>query len=501
MAINFAKGHPPSELLPNGMLARAFQDVTNILLSNSQKDASPILPPEVQAQPNLLQYCAGRGAAGYRKKLAHFISRQANDGVSAHNSMLMTTNGVSHGLDLVASSLALPGDTVLVENPCYFLASSIFRDHHLTVVPLDLRRAVAATGNSNGSANDEVVNFEALLDAHPRCKLVYLVPTNCNPTGRTMSSPERAALVAAAARRGVVVVADEVYHFLDWKPQGERPARMVAYDAAFLSHLSKTTDAPYDESQTSSAQSLTKDTGRRDGRSGSGDSDDDDDGVYASPVEPPKRRKGNDTEAAGRGGGIGNVVSVGSFTKICSPGLRLGWLEASPGLLELISNGYIQSGGGVAPLQEAVMATLLNPLPESGTAEESPLDRHIARLRTSYASRASALVKALESFPSAFPEIAEVPSGGFFCWVRLKSGVDAETLAAVAETSHGVSFLPGVRCHPNASTDSQVLQKEAGELHAWVRLCFAMLSEDAIHEGVKRLAEAVESSAGVQKDP
>ena len=88
------------------------------------------------------------------------------------------------------------------------------------------------------------------------------------------------------------------------------------------------------------------------------------------------------------------MVSVGSFTKICSPGLRLGWLEASPGLLELISNGYIQSGGGVAPLQEAVMATLLNPLPESGTAEESPLDRHIARLRTSYASRASALVTA-----------------------------------------------------------------------------------------------------------
>lgn len=500
MAINFAKGHPPSEFLPNGMLARAFQDVTNVLLSNEQKDASPILPPAVRAQPNLLQYCTGRGAAAYREKLAHFISRQANDGVSAHGSMLMTTNGASHGLDLVASSLALPGDTVLVENPCYFLASSIFRDHHLKVVPFDLKYALASTDSSNGAANDKAVNFEALLDAHPRCKLVYLVPTNCNPTGRTMSSAERAALVAAAARRSIVVVADEVYHFLDWKPWGERPARMVAYDAAFLWHLSKTTDASSDTSRTSSAQSLAKDTGRCDGRSGGGDSDDDD-GVDASTLEPPKRRKVNDTEAARGGAGIGNVVSVGSFTKICSPGLRLGWLEASPGLLESISNGYIRSGGGVAPLQEAVIATLLNPLPESGTVGESPLDRHLAYLRTSYASRASALVKALESFPGAFPEIAEAPSGGFFCWVRLKSGVDAEALAAVAETSHGVSFLPGQRCHPNSSTDAQVLEQGAEELRSWVRLCFAMLSEGAIHEGVRRLAEAVESSVDVQKDP
>jgi len=41
-------------------------------------------------------------------------------------------------------------------------------------------------------------------------RLLYLVPTNCNPTAHTVSDRDRRALVAACARRGVVVVADEV---------------------------------------------------------------------------------------------------------------------------------------------------------------------------------------------------------------------------------------------------------------------------------------------------
>ena len=68
---NFAKGHPPSELLPNGLLAQGFQQIADALLAN------------VSAAPasHLLQYCPGRGAASYRDKLARFITRQASDGV------------------------------------------------------------------------------------------------------------------------------------------------------------------------------------------------------------------------------------------------------------------------------------------------------------------------------------------------------------------------------------------------------------------------------------
>ena len=126
------------------------------------------------------------------------------------------------------------------------------------------------------------------------------------------------------------------------------------------------------------------------------------------------------TETAAVPSPRGTVVSVGSFTKICAPGLRLGWLEASPDLLDRISRGYIKSGGGVAPLPEAIVGALLDPptSPSSSSSSSFPLDRHLSLLRSAYAARAAALVAALRKHPVAFPEIAAEPTGGYFCWVR-----------------------------------------------------------------------------------
>ena len=209
--INFAKGHPPDELLPNGLIAEGFVQITDALLANTNSARDVPSSQQKQQQQHgtasshrhLLQYCSGRGASAFRDKLARFITRQAADGVAARPELLLSTNGVSHGLDLVASSLASPGDTVLVENPCYFLSADIFRDHHLNVVPLPLKRAPMEAGaergggggggggGSEGGASFCVSSFERLLDTHPKARLVYLVPTNCNPTGHTLSTEGR----------------------------------------------------------------------------------------------------------------------------------------------------------------------------------------------------------------------------------------------------------------------------------------------------------------------
>ena len=52
--------------------------------------------------------------------------------------LLFATNGISGGLGLLCSLLAGRGDTVIVENPSYFLALSIFRDFGLNIVAVDV---------------------------------------------------------------------------------------------------------------------------------------------------------------------------------------------------------------------------------------------------------------------------------------------------------------------------------------------------------------------------
>ena len=52
----------------------------------------------------------------------------------------------------------------------------------------------------------------------PQPQLLYLCPSNSNPAGHTLPDPARRALVRLAAEAGFFVVADEVYHYLDWHP-------------------------------------------------------------------------------------------------------------------------------------------------------------------------------------------------------------------------------------------------------------------------------------------
>ena len=62
------------------------------------------------------------------------------------------------------------------------------------------------------------------------------------------------------------------------------------------------------------------------------------------------------------------VLSLGSFAKILAPGLRLGWIQAAPVLLERIANyGAIVSGGGLNPFASAIVRSSL----ELGLQESS----------------------------------------------------------------------------------------------------------------------------------
>lgn len=161
------------------------------------------------------------------------------------------------------------------------------------------------------------------------------------------------------------------------------------------------------------------------------------------------------------------VLSLGSFSKILAPGLRLGWVQTSETLRQrLESYGVIASGGGLNPFTSAIVRSAL---------ELGLQDRYLTHLKRLYSERSRVLVTALcEDFPNH--EVDDV-QGGYFIWLKLP-GTDTSELLKRAKLNK-VAFQAGVKFSGQ------------GNLHNYLRLCFAFYDEGRLREGVKRLVEVI----------
>lgn len=164
----------------------------------------------------------------------------------------------------------------------------------------------------------------------------------------------------------------------------------------------------------------------------------------------------------------GRVISLGSFSKIVAPGLRLGWIQAAPDLLQhILASGALVSGGNFNHFTSHIVRQLL---------AGGELTALIARLRASYAERAQAMDLALRQHLSGAARWIK-PGGGYFFWLELPEGTDAAALEPAARAA-GTGFLPGSACSPT------------GGLRHCLRLSFAHYSVPDIHEGIARLGRA-----------
>ena len=151
--------------------------------------------------PHPLQYGLEQGNSDFRQDLASFLTN-AYKSAPIDPRLLFVTTGASAGLDLICSLFTQPGDVIFVEEPSYFLALRIFHDHGLRIVPVPV--------DNDGLCIDALE--DRVIESRP--KLIYIIPTFQNPSGSTLSQDRREILVALAERYYVLIVADEVYHFL-----------------------------------------------------------------------------------------------------------------------------------------------------------------------------------------------------------------------------------------------------------------------------------------------
>lgn len=163
------------------------------------------------------------------------------------------------------------------------------------------------------------------------------------------------------------------------------------------------------------------------------------------------------------------VLSLGSFSKILAPGLRLGWIQTHPDLMKrLTANGLIYSGGGLNPFTSAIVQSII----ELGLQQ-----KQLAHLKEVYLRRKNVLNSALKR---NLPDSAsfDESDGGFFTWVRLPHDLEAEKLLPKAH-AHKVGFSPG----PSFSAGR--------DFKNCIRLSFACYEESELKEGAERLAAVI----------
>lgn len=357
--ISFAGGNPAASALPDEQAAEISREV----LLNSGK--------------TLLQYGATEGYAPLRESLVPYLKDRFSF-ECAENEILPVT-GSTQAMDLMCKALINPGDKVVVENPTFL--------GNMQCIRLYQAQLLSVNSDEDGLKTDELE--EIFKREHP--KLLYVIPTFQNPTGRTLSLERRKKVAALAAEYGVVVAEDDPYR--DLRYAGEELPSIKSFD----------------------------------------------------------------TE--------GWVAFMGSFSKVISPGLRVGFLAAHPHILRKCVIGKQSSDVHTANLNQAIVDAYLR---------RGLLMPHVKEICQSYARQMNAMLGLLAKCGGVARYTK--PQGGLFIFAELADGKDAGALLKKA-VEKGVAYVPGTHFYAGGGHENTL------------RLNFSMPSLKQIERGMALLHE------------
>lgn len=368
--ISFGGGAPAKEALPVDILRQLTDEVV-------VKDKRGV---------EALQY----GPIGGTQDMKEIIVNEllAPKGVKCTTDNVMVVAGGLEGINLICQVYIDPGDVILVESPTFV--------HSVEIFDMFEARCVAVDTDDDGICTDDL---EAKIRQH-HPKMIYVIPTFQNPSGRTLSLERRRRVAELAAKYDVLVLEDDPY-------------RDIRYSGEDL---------------------------------------------------PPI--KGFDT--------TGNVVVANSFSKIFSPGVRLGYVMAEPEVIQHLLEVKSATNSHTSMLPQVLCAEFF---------KRGYYPEHHKMLCDLYRERRDAMLSSIDEFFPAGTKHS-FPDGGLFTWVELPEGINTTELLkeSTSDPDVMVAFVAG----------EGFFTEGGGRGRNCMRMSFGSNPPEKIREGVMKLGRLIE---------
>ena len=169
------------------------------------------------------------------------------------------------------------------------------------------------------------------------------------------------------------------------------------------------------------------------------------------------------------------TILLGSFSKVVSPGMRLGWLVAAEAILEKLVVAKQAADLHANYFAQRVLYQYLC---------DNDLDAHIATIKAMYYQQREAMVNAIKRYFDSSVTMTE-PEGGMFLWLTLPEGISAMQLFEQAVIAK-IVYVPG---DPFYTT---------GENRNTLRLNYTNSTPQEIDDGIRRLADVINHA--IKKD-
>ncbi|MES2070601.1 MAG: PLP-dependent aminotransferase family protein [Pseudomonadota bacterium] len=166
----------------------------------------------------------------------------------------------------------------------------------------------------------------------------------------------------------------------------------------------------------------------------------------------------------------GGVIYMGSFSKVLTPGIRLGYVVGPIPLIRKLEQAKQAADLHTSQLTQMVVYEMI---------KDGFLEQHIPTIRDLYSKQCAAMLAALDKY---FPQGVSWtrPEGGMFIWVTLPAHIDAKQLLAEA-IAQNVAFVPGGPFYANEAETNTL------------RLSFVTVPQEKINEGIEKLGKLIKA--------
>lgn len=366
--ISFGGGAPAREALPVDIIREIATDV----MTYDKRG--------VEA----LQYSAPNGLVDLRKAVAEKLL--APKGITASIDDIAIVAGGLETMNLICQLFINPGDVILVEAPTFM--------HCVEIFDMFQAKCVSVEMDENGMIMEDL---EAKIQQY-NPKIIYVIPTFQNPSGRTLSVERRQKVAELGSKYDVLVLEDDPY----------RELRYSGEDLPPIKYFDKT----------------------------------------------------------------GHTIYANSFSKIFSPGARLGFVYAAPEIITKLFDAKTATNSQTNGVAQVLCAEFFN---------RGYYEQHIEQVRAIYKERRDVMIDCIDKYlPAGTKRV--FPDGGLFTWVELPGDIDTTALLEEA-AAYKVAFVAG----EGFFTDG------GGRGRNCMRLSFGSVPPEKIRIGMERLGRLIAS--------